>query len=362
MRSHSATVSWVREEGQSDAKYWARGRRCLRFLIRWSYILAILAIGCGKAPSQTPDPVATPLENAVSYLTIPTYDGSGQVTEPDIVLFDSPWHGFRYWLVFSPYTNGDASKENPSIVGSDDGETWQVPPGVVNPLASPGQVGYLADASIFYDRNSDQLWVYYLDTTPSLGSLELKRLISSDGVHWQDQGNLFEVPTYNAESPTVEKVAGGYYMWVVNSGTAGCSSTSTVVDYRFSIDGINWSAPKPANFAQPGYEIWHLNVSYIPSKQEYWAVMAAYANSSDCNHTVLFYSKSRDGVNWTSYSKVVLGPGMTWDNAEIYRATLLYDASKNLLRLWYSAKSNLGDWHVGLTDGDYDQFLEWLQQ
>jgi hypothetical protein len=193
--------------------------------------------------------------------------------------------------VFSPYTNGDASKENPSIVGSDDGGTWPIAAWVVNPLASPGQVGYLADASIFYDRNSDQLWVYYLDTTPSLGSLELKRLISSDGVHWQDQGKLFEVPTYNAESPTVEKVAGGYYMWVVNSGTAGCSSTSTVVDYRFSMDGINWSAPKPANFAQPGYEIWHLNVSYIPSKQEYWAVMAAYANGSDCNHTVLFYSK-----------------------------------------------------------------------
>ena len=63
-------------------------------------------MGCNKAPSQTSDPVAAPLENALSYLTIPTYDGSGQVTEPDIVFFDSPWHGFRYWLAFSPYPNG----------------------------------------------------------------------------------------------------------------------------------------------------------------------------------------------------------------------------------------------------------------
>ena len=237
-----------------------------------------------------------------------------------------------------------------------------MPPGLVNPLALPGPVGYLADASIFHDRKSDQLWVYYLDTRPSFGSLGLKRLISSDGVHWQDQGNLFEVPTYNAESPTIEKVAGGYYMWVVNSGAAGCSSTSTVVEYRLSVDGTDWSAPKPANFAQSGYEIWHLNVSYSPSMQEYWAVVAAYADGSDCNHTVLFYSKSRDGVNGTSYSKAVLGSGMTWDNAEICRATLLYDASKNHVRVWYSARSNFGEWHVGLTDVDYDQFLEWLQQ
>ena len=195
MRNHSTTVSWFRDEGQSDAKDWACRHRYLRFFFCCACILPILALGCSKAPSQTSDPVATPLENALSYLTIPTYDGSGQVTEPDIAFFDSPRHGFRYWLVFSPYTNGDESKENPSIVGSNDGETWQVPSGVVNPLALPGPVGYLADASIFYDRNSDQLWVYYLDTRPSLGSLGLRRLISSDGVHWQDQGKLFEVKT-----------------------------------------------------------------------------------------------------------------------------------------------------------------------
>ena len=342
------------------AKRRACGQTCLRLVGRWSYILAILTSSCNPTPSQAPDPLAVHLENAQNPLTIPTYDGSGQVTEPSVVFFDSPWHGFRYWMAFSPYPNGDASKENPSIVVSDDGKTWQVPPGLVNPLALPGPVGYLADASIFYDRKSNQLWVYYLDTQPPTGNIGVKRFISSDGIHWQSQGTLFEIPAYNAESPTIEKVAGGYYMWAVNSGAAGCSAASTVVEYRLSTDGINWSPPQPANLLQSGYEIWHLNVSYISSKQEYWALLAAYPAGSDCGHTVLFYSTSLDGMNWTSNSKIVLAPGMTWDNAEIYRSTLLYDPGNNSLSVWYSASSKLGEWHIGLAEVDYDQFLEWL--
>ena len=110
MRSHSTTVSWFRDEGQSDAKDWACGHRCLRFLFRWSCVLVILAMGCNKAPSQTPDPVAAPLENALSYLTIPTYDGSGH--HPGTGL-DTGWRSV-------PTRMG--SKENASIVGSDDGE------------------------------------------------------------------------------------------------------------------------------------------------------------------------------------------------------------------------------------------------
>src|SRR5436305_1770633 len=43
------------------------------------------------------------LPNAVAPLTIPTPDGSGQVTEPSIVQFSPPWRGFTYWMVVAPY-------------------------------------------------------------------------------------------------------------------------------------------------------------------------------------------------------------------------------------------------------------------
>jgi hypothetical protein len=137
-----------------------------------AYLILVLSftLGCGgsiPSPTNPPpnQPVAVvPLVNAPSPLATPSYDGSGQAVEPTVVFFDTPWHGFSYWMAFSPYPNGDPSKENPSIIASQDGINWQVPPGLVNPLALPDPA-FLADATIFYDSASDQLWVYYIDTS-----------------------------------------------------------------------------------------------------------------------------------------------------------------------------------------------------
>jgi hypothetical protein len=301
------------------------------------------------------------LQNAQLSLQIPTYDGSGQVTEPNVILFDSPWHGFTYWMAFSPYPNGNDLKENPSVVASNDGITWVVPPGLANPLALPGPTGYLADASIFHDNDSDQLWVYYLEVKPEEESIRVIKLVSSDGTNWQSQDPSFKVATYSTLSPTVEKSTNGYFMWTVNSGAGGCSAASTTVEVRSSPDGTIWSGPQQVSLEQTGYVVWHINVSYIPSKQEYWAAIAAYPNGSDCGHTMLFYFKSVDGVNWTSYTSPVLRPGAGWDNGEIYRSHLLFDPSTNSLRVWYSASDKSGAWHIGLTEGDYDKLMEWLQ-
>src|SRR5438552_9192690 len=77
------------------------------------------------------------LPNAVAPLTIPTPDGSGQVTEPSIVQFSPPWRGFTYWMVVAPYPHSDAEDENPSIFVSDDGRHWSLPPGGTNPIQKP---------------------------------------------------------------------------------------------------------------------------------------------------------------------------------------------------------------------------------
>src|SRR6266404_9955978 len=77
------------------------------------------------------------LPNAAAPLTIPTPDGSGQVTEPSIVKFSPPWRGFTYWMVVAPYPHSDAEDENPSILVSDDGQQWSLPPGGTNPIQKP---------------------------------------------------------------------------------------------------------------------------------------------------------------------------------------------------------------------------------
>jgi hypothetical protein len=332
----------------------------LRFFLGLFCTLALLATGCVGTRLQTPDLPGVPLKNAQSFLMIPTYDGSGQVTEPDVVSFDLPWHGFKYWMAFSPYPNADASKENPSIAVSNDGITWEVPSGLVNPLALPSTGAHLADASLFYNSASDELWIYYIEESAERKTTQVFKLASLDGIHWQNQGELFQVPTYTLLSPTVAQVNGTYYMWTINGGTTGCTVGSSVLEYRTSSDGVKWSDSSPTNLVQSGYVLWHLDVSYVAPKQEYWAAVAAYANGSDCGHTVLFFSKSQDGINWTTYNKPVLGPSTTWDDLEIYRSSLLFDSSMNHLKVWYSAASKGEVWHVGLSEGDFEEFLEWL--
>src|SRR5438093_13173777 len=77
------------------------------------------------------------LPNAVAPLTIPTPDGSGQVTERSIVQFSPPWCGFTYWMVVAPYPHSDADDENPSFFVSDDGHQWCLPTLVTNHIQKP---------------------------------------------------------------------------------------------------------------------------------------------------------------------------------------------------------------------------------
>jgi hypothetical protein len=221
------------------------------------YILLLLAAGCSTSsppPDPPPDPPAIPLVNASSPLTIPTYDGSGQVTEPNVIFFESSWHGFKYWMVFTPYPNGNASKENPSIVVSEDGFSWQVPLGLVNPLDLPlASDRHLADASIFYDQNSDRIWVYYIRYRDviQVQNIQVLRLVSADGNHWQNEGVLFTVPIHEILSPSVAKIGDTYSMWSVKASSAGCRTSGTAVEYRVSSDGAKWSQPQPTTLRYP---------------------------------------------------------------------------------------------------------------
>lgn len=329
-----------------------------------AFVLTLLSTSCSSSDPKPSSQNVTALVNAASPQVTPTYDGSGQIVEPSIFFFPSGWNGFLYWLEVTPYPSSDASKENPSILVSDDGFSWRVPPGLTNPIALPAS-GNFDDGELFYDLASRQLWVYYLWSGPG-GLTHILRTASSDGVHWsQTAQDLFDVSNYTVESPTVDKVGSTYDMWSVNSGTAGCGATSTMVESRTSVDGANWSVPQPVSISQPGYVIWHIEARYIPSKREYWMLSAAYPQGTNCNNdqTALFFSSSPDGINWTSYSIPGLVAGSGWDDGEIYRSTFLYDPSMDTLKVWYSARSAVWPWkwHMGSTAANFTQLLSRLQ-
>lgn len=295
------------------------------------------------------------LTNAGSPQTTPTYDTSGQVVHPDIVYFSTAWNGYKYWMGMTPYPNGNDAFENPSILASNDGMSWEVPAGLVNPLESAPGVGHNCDVDLVYNDTTNELWLYYLEKATGADP-DLYYCKSSDGINWTNKAFLLDLGGH-AVNPAIVKQGINWYMWYVNPGANGCSSAATTVYYRTSADGINWGAAQAVTISQSGYLIWHLDVIYVSSKSEYWMIFTAYPSGSTCSSSVIFFAKSTNRLNWTTYKNKALGISSDWDNKTIYRSSVLYDSTNNKIKVWYSSSNTGGTWNVGYTDKNYDDFL-----
>ncbi|MBS5305928.1 discoidin domain-containing protein [Clostridium tertium] len=311
--------------------------------------------------------IEKPLQNAETYLNIPTYDGLNQSTHPDVKYFKNGWNGYKYWMIMTPNRTGSSVAENPSILASNDGINWEVPAGVTNPIAPMPQVGHNCDVDMIYNEATDELWVYWVESD-DITKGWVKLIKSKDGVNWSSQQVVVDDnrAKYSTLSPSIIFKDNKYYMWSVNTGNSGWNNQSNKVELRESSDGVNWSNPTVVNtLAQDGSQIWHVNVEYIPSKNEYWAIYPAYKNGTGSDKTELYYAKSSDGVNWTTYKNPILSKGTSgkWDDMEIYRSCFVYDEDTNMIKVWYGAVSqNPQIWKIGFTENDYDKFIEGLTQ
>ncbi len=303
-------------------------------------------------PAGLDSPTIQALPNALEPLVTPTYDGTGQAVEPTVLSFARPWRGHRYWMAVSAYPFGDDEHEDPSILASDDGLAWSVPEGLANPLVRPRR-GHLADATLVYDDASDALWVYYLDEAKvdGINFESLDRVTSADGVRWSAPEPVLAGELYPLLSPSVVKRGRLFTMWTVDGGLVGCGSRDTTLTERTSLDGLHWSDPQPVAISQPGYVLWHVNMTAVPETGHVLAAISAFPRGRNCNRTRLFLADS-DGASWETFGDALLSPGRGWDDEQIYRSSPLYDAGKDTLRLWYSARSaRTNAWHIGYTEG-----------
>ena len=270
--------------------------------------------------------------------SFPTYDGSGQVAHPDIAFFPDGWRGQRYWAGITPYPNSNRAYENPSMFTSDDGAAWSVPAGLRNPVMRTRR-GHLSDPDVVHNPRTKELWLYYREAVFKRGrhagdNFFLTR--SADGVRWSAPSLLATHSRRYVVSPTVAIGPDGKWrMWAVDAGVVGCSARASRVVARRSPDGVRWSAAHSVRLGQPGYVAWHLDVQYIASRGEYWALIAAYAQGSGCGATDLFFATSRDGDSWTTYAAPVLGHGAVWEfSANVYRSSLIYYAERDAVSIW----------------------------
>lgn len=289
---------------------------------------------------------ARPVTN-VNVLPLVTYDGSGQAVHPDFVRLPSAWSGDPFRLVATPYPGGDATYENPSLYTGSTLTSWVVPAGVVNPLERPEGSSYLSDPDMSYDPEAGELRIYYRRVT---SQNEIWMIRSSNGVTWTAPVLTVAAANHFIVSPTiVRRGATQWLMWSVNSGVIGCGASSTSVELRRSADGVSWSAPEKATLSDPDGFPWHIDVEWIPSRNEYWAVYPVKV-AGGCTTGRLRFATSADGLHWTTYASPLLLKGASDDLQDIvYRSTLDYDAASGVVTLWYSgAKFDHGfyRWHL----------------
>jgi hypothetical protein len=292
-------------------------------------------------PTASPTPFSPPsFHNAAAPLDIPTYDGTGQAVHPDVIYFPKGWHKHKYWMAVTPYPNGNDSRENPSMLVSEDGQTWSPPDGLENPIVSAPSCDHNSDPDLVYNPGNDKLYLYYTrqaraNRCAGQNTNDILLLTSGDGVNWSApqsvmQWNLDSYPLYL--SPAVVLVDGTFHMWTAGGGG---------VLHTTSKDGITWSPVEKVDLAAAP---WHLDVLHVDKQY-----LMDYVDSPNASARLMLATSS-DGLRWTTYPDPLLSPSTGWDNERIYRSTLLYDDAARLFRLWYSAKSSNGQWHVGYAE------------
>ncbi|MES2124274.1 MAG: hypothetical protein V4503_06250 [Gemmatimonadota bacterium] len=272
-------------------------------------------------------------------LDLRTYDGSGETVHPDYVA--APDVGrFGQVLVVTPYPQGNRVMENPSIYFGAGTWRWRRPLGLHNPVVTPPASSYLSDPDVIFNDATQEIWLYYRQVEPSN---DIYLIRSLNGVKWSAPELVLSAPRDQVVSPAVvRRSVTDWLMWAVDAGAYGCGAASTRVMLRHSRDGLTWGPPEEVTFSAGAPMAWHLDVQWIPSKAEYWALYSAKPNGN-CSTPALMFARSADGVQWTVRDAPVVGRGMSREIADIiYRGTFRYDPADDDLLLWISGAAGSG--------------------
>lgn len=292
--------------------------------------------------------------NAAYKLQLYTQDGTNQAYHPKVINFKEKWNGYKYWMVYSPYPNGNDKYENPHIMASNDMVNWEVPKGLKNPIEDTPEdyeheKVYNSDPHILYNEDNDEIEMYFRYVNDNKDQMILYKMTSKDGVKWTKKEKVFEVKRTEKDyiSPAIIHENGTYKLWFVDK--------DRTVRYTESKDGKTWSKEKIIKLNYPIAKLttWHIDI--LKTEKGYELLTVAYKNWKDRNSMNLYYFNSTDNENYST-GIIILRPSLiSWDNRGIYRSSMIYEDGQYYV--FYSALSTKFERGIGLSYGEHIENL-----
>lgn len=286
-------------------------------------------------PANVAGPVGTKV-------LIPTPQNSvdGEACHPSVLFFPDGWNGFKYWMAFTPYPGGNDDHEDPCIVTSQDGITWVVPPGQVNPIDdADGQPSYNSDTDLKMGPDGVMylFWRYF--NVNQVGYEEnLYYSTSTDGVTWAPK-KLFwqsDKTLLSLVSPSMIFEDGRWIMYavdIVTSPNRVVRVVNTGADpemYWGEVETLTTGAPTA------GKEPWHLYV--IKFGGRYYMLRADCTLDQNGSAPNLQFQMSADGKVFVGSGAEAIPQVQAGQHEQLYRATMVpaISGGKFGFRVWYT--------------------------
>lgn len=281
-------------------------------------------------------------------LNLPTHEGSGQATHPSVLYFENGWNGWKYWMAMTPYPASDEGAEDPNVLVSNDGWTWQVPDGLTNPIDD--QLGkpnpHNSDTQLVMAPSGEMYLTWRMVDRPNGKTNRIFLVKSTDGVHWSEKEEIWTGEPQFMSQALIWTGENWRLYGVANGG----GLPNRVVFYE-SPDLKTWSAPNTVNF-QPelasGQRLWHIDVQLYDG--EYIGLVHIIPGSVKKGN--LYLLRSKDGISWErSDTPIISHEESGYPN--LYKSALVPHGSGNDLtfELYYSgfSDSSRSEWRINRT-------------
>lgn len=307
--------------------------------------------------------IVTTQANAKERLFLPMAYDTIEATHPSVVSFEKKWHGYSYWMAVTAYPKGDATKENPHILASNDLTQWVEPKSGLNPLDEPHSskndehnrpLQYDSDTHLIFNKEKQRLEIFWRYVDDVRNKVTIYRQTTSDGQDWSNKEIIYKENRKPNDwiSPAFVKDESGYKVWYVTRGFN--------IVYRDSLDGKKWKHVKklsiPYDVKRPDeMRHWHLDVQKIDGKYEMMVV--GFRKKSDNTlkdrHTMsLYHSTSVNGKDWEPLKAILHPSGIktAWDGKGLYRSSFIKENGNYYI--FYSGIGYDQTRGIGLSYGD----------